>query len=243
MSLEKFERPIEYAEKTLIQNILTGIYAIGDRLPPERELAGQLGITRPTLREAIRHLEQEGWLLVRQGKPTLIRDFWREGGLSVLSRIVQFQGYVKPSFITNLLEFRLLVAPAYTRDAVHHNPEKLLTCLAGAPALDADVATYAAFDWTVQHALTVLSGNVIFPLILNGFISFYERIANVYFQPLEARQTSHTYYDALAQATAQSDADEAHALTQQVMEASIRHWLVASAEMGQIPMVNKELLR
>ncbi|MEM8534492.1 MAG: GntR family transcriptional regulator, partial [Chloroflexota bacterium] len=56
MDVDKRERPIDFAKKIIVQRILDGIFAIGERLPPERELASQLGITRPTLREAMRHL-------------------------------------------------------------------------------------------------------------------------------------------------------------------------------------------
>src|SRR5215216_5276456 len=110
-------RPMETAEHRLIARILDGTYPIGMRLPPERDLAAQLGVTRPTLREAIRHLEQEGWLRVHHGKPTMVQDFWREGGLGVLTRIISHQGVIHSDFITNLLELRLLIAPTYTRAA------------------------------------------------------------------------------------------------------------------------------
>ena len=113
MDTLRTERPIDYAEHALVERIISGVYAIGDRLPPERELATGLGVTRPTLREAMRRLEQEGWLLVKHGKPTLVRDFWREGGLTVLNRIIQHQGYIKTGFVTDLLEFRLLVAHVF----------------------------------------------------------------------------------------------------------------------------------
>jgi len=44
-----------------------GIYVPGDRLPPERELAPVLGVSRTTLREALRLLEGEGLVETRRG--------------------------------------------------------------------------------------------------------------------------------------------------------------------------------
>lgn len=44
-----------------------GEYAVGSRLPPERDLALQLGVSRPSVREALIALEVEGLVEVRMG--------------------------------------------------------------------------------------------------------------------------------------------------------------------------------
>lgn len=231
----KPERPIEYAEKQLVHHILNGKFIIGDRLPPERELSSQLGVTRQTLREAMRRLEQEGWLLVQHGKPTIVRDFWREGGLGVLGRIIRYQGYIKPAFITNLLEFRLLLAPTYTREAVIHNAPRLLTILEQRPEIGASAIVFGTYDWSLQRELTVLSTNVIYAVILNDFARFYEKTALIYFQRAEARAASYQYYVDLCSAAAAGDGDLAYRLTVNIMKLSVDHWRHASEGLTQIP--------
>ncbi|MGF1561567.1 MAG: FadR/GntR family transcriptional regulator [Geminicoccaceae bacterium] len=47
--------------------ILEGVLRPGDRLPPERELAQQFGVSRPSLREALNELETAGLLETRHG--------------------------------------------------------------------------------------------------------------------------------------------------------------------------------
>lgn len=47
--------------------ILRGDYAVGSRLPAERDLAAQLGVSRPSVREALIALEVEGLVEVRPG--------------------------------------------------------------------------------------------------------------------------------------------------------------------------------
>ena len=47
--------------------IVDGEFAVGSRLPSERELSVQLGVSRPSLREALIALEVEGYIEVRMG--------------------------------------------------------------------------------------------------------------------------------------------------------------------------------
>ncbi len=57
----------ETVERLLIV-IKLGLVPRGDRFPPERELAARLGISRLTLREAIRELSQAGYVESRRGR-------------------------------------------------------------------------------------------------------------------------------------------------------------------------------
>ncbi|GDY32931.1 FadR/GntR family transcriptional regulator [Gandjariella thermophila] len=50
------------------EQILTGRLRVGDRLPPERQLAAALGVSRPALREALRILEAQGALVAQVGR-------------------------------------------------------------------------------------------------------------------------------------------------------------------------------
>ena len=47
--------------------IEAGEFAVGQRLPAERDLAAQLAVSRPTVREALIAMEVEGWVEVRSG--------------------------------------------------------------------------------------------------------------------------------------------------------------------------------
>jgi DNA-binding FadR family transcriptional regulator len=59
-----FEETVE----RLLTVIKLGMVGPGERFPAERELAAQLGISRPTLREAIRELQQAGYVESRRGR-------------------------------------------------------------------------------------------------------------------------------------------------------------------------------
>lgn len=223
-------RPAAYAEQALVTAILDGTYTPGSLLPAERELAARLGITRPTLREALRRLECDGWVAVQQGKPTLVKDFWRDGGLNVLGALVRYNRQLPAGFVQNLLEVRLALAPAYTRAAVVQAPHTVAAQLSSHDQLADTPAAYAAFDWALHHALTIASGNPVFSLILNGFAGFYEDVARSYFQTDRARTTSRAFYADLLRFTVANDADGAENLTRQVMQESIRIWQAIAGE-------------
>jgi DNA-binding FadR family transcriptional regulator len=60
--------PLEETIERIADAIKTRLLSPGDRLPPERELAVQLGVSRSTLRVALRNLVAAGWLEVRRGR-------------------------------------------------------------------------------------------------------------------------------------------------------------------------------
>ena len=67
-------RAYEQAADQIASRIKEGIWQPGDRLPSERDLALQLGISRGSTREALRVLEAMGWLEIRPGDGTIVRD-------------------------------------------------------------------------------------------------------------------------------------------------------------------------
>ncbi|MBP7964445.1 MAG: GntR family transcriptional regulator [Caldilineaceae bacterium] len=74
------------AEEALAHLLETGGYRPGDQLPPEPTLARQLGVSRATLREALRSFDQQGSISRRQGVGTFVnpRRLYVESGLEVL---------------------------------------------------------------------------------------------------------------------------------------------------------------
>jgi len=58
-------------------------FPLGTKLPPERELADQLGTSRGVLREALRILETRGTVNVRYGVGTFVAEDWASGHLTM----------------------------------------------------------------------------------------------------------------------------------------------------------------
>ena len=76
MPLNKVQVPriSDAVASSLERRILEGSLKPGDRLPPERELATEFGVSRPSLREAIQKLASKGMVQSRQGGGTYITN-------------------------------------------------------------------------------------------------------------------------------------------------------------------------
>ncbi|HYG91270.1 MAG TPA: GntR family transcriptional regulator [Azospirillum sp.] len=70
---ERGETP-RYQEivRVLLDEIDAGVYAVGDRLPTEQELCARFTVSRHTVREALRRLQEMGYILRRQGSGSVL---------------------------------------------------------------------------------------------------------------------------------------------------------------------------
>lgn len=104
----------------------------GDKLPAERELAGQLGVGRNALREALRSLEIAG--IVRLAKGVKGGAFIREGDTGLMNQVVQDMLWLGSITLDELTEARLTIQDDVVRMACERaTPEDLA-------ALDANIA-------------------------------------------------------------------------------------------------------
>jgi len=219
------EKPNELTENRLLSAILDGEFPIGSSLPAERELAARLGVTRPTLREALQRLGRDGWLEIRHGKPTKVRDFWQDGNLGMLAAMAGHWQSLPADFVPNLLFIRYLLAPEYARLALANNPAEVLDALAGAEGLADTPEAFAAFDWALHKRLTQASGIAFFVYFINNVQGLYALAGTRYFEDPEARAHSRAFYAELRRCAEGRDAAAGFTLMQRVMFESRSFWL------------------
>jgi len=75
--------------------IVAGRLKPGDRLPPERDLARQIGVSRPSLRSGLRSLEAMGVIRARQGSGTFISDGPPRLGEGPLQFLAALHGFTR----------------------------------------------------------------------------------------------------------------------------------------------------
>ncbi|EPR42784.1 GntR domain protein [Desulfovibrio sp. X2] len=92
---------------TLQEMIDSGQLSVGDKLPPERTLAERLGVSRNSVREAIRALAEQGVLESRQGDGTYVRE--QDEAMLRASFEQAFAAQAKR--LEDVLQFRRMVEP------------------------------------------------------------------------------------------------------------------------------------
>lgn len=79
----------------------------GDKLPSERELAETLGVSRSSIRDAIRSLELMGMVEPRQGAGTIVREISSDSLANPLANALKR----KEELVSELLDFRIMLEP------------------------------------------------------------------------------------------------------------------------------------
>jgi GntR family transcriptional regulator, negative regulator for fad regulon and positive regulator of fabA len=216
-------RPAQFTRHRILVRILNGAYPPGTSLPNERSLAEELGVTRPTLRETLQRFAAEGWITIHQGKSTIVGDYWKKGGLSILGTLAQYGEYLPPDFIVHLLELRKVLMPAVARAAAIRSPGALLKFLEQFPRVPCEPEPTARYDWELQEVMALESGNRIYPLILNDFVTLFQALAPIYFTLPETMKASREYYAQLQEALP-AGPDAVEAVVYRTMVESIEFW-------------------
>ena len=118
----EFEKPIvresvaELVAHRLLEMVKAGILKSGDQLPPERELAVSLNVSRPSVREAIRGLSILGVVRTRQGGGAYISELDAESLLGP----IQFFLSLEDMNIRELYDARSLIESDVARRAAEH---------------------------------------------------------------------------------------------------------------------------
>ncbi len=93
----------------LLAAVLAGDYAPDEKLPTQRALAADLGVTMGSLREALKRLEQMGLVEARQGDAMRVRD-WRDyGGLDVIAHLAVKAGVLDFGLLEDFFDARGLM--------------------------------------------------------------------------------------------------------------------------------------
>lgn len=92
------------------QKIFSGEYQIGQQLPPERELAAELGVSRSLVNTGILELASQGFVRIIPRQGSVVADYKRNGNLQVLSALMSAEDFrFDHQLFSNLVELRILI--------------------------------------------------------------------------------------------------------------------------------------
>ena len=169
------ERLHEQIADKIQELIVTRELQPGDRLPPERELAKTLGVSRPTVREALRLLQHWGLVTMKPGSGTYVIKM----GAAPIVRSVERFFSVTDCSSEDLIQIRALLEPeAAALAAVNKTPEDIKalkqTVEAMAQALQSrDREQLISADMEFHLAMVNASGNKLLAVM---FASIYHLI-------------------------------------------------------------------
>ncbi|MDH6128891.1 GntR family transcriptional regulator [Kitasatospora sp. GP82] len=154
----------EETVQRLMEAIKLGVFEHGDRLPAERELATRLNISRETLREAIRSLQQAGCVESRRGRygGTFVTYRQPPPDLGELRRAVRHMGAELEDALTYRMVLetgaaeqaaRRALAAALTADQREHLRERLSDLEQATPG------AYRQLDSRFHLAIAELTGS------------------------------------------------------------------------------------
>ncbi len=161
----EFEKPIvresvaEMVARRILEMVTARALKPGDQLPPERELAESLNVSRPSVREAIRGLSILGVVKSRQGGGAYITKL---DGDALLGPI-QFFLALEDVNIRELYDARSLIESDVARRAAENidaeTLAKLETILAEQKLILNDARAFRLSDFTFHEAIWIGSGN------------------------------------------------------------------------------------
>jgi GntR family transcriptional repressor for pyruvate dehydrogenase complex len=196
--------------------IRTGRFVAGQKLPPERELARQLGVSRTTVREALRVLQGEGLVETRRGRsggpvvlgdaisPAAMRRMVRDR-LAEIDDIYDFRGVVEAATARLAAQRRTEREAAHLRETV-----EVMTALAEADRVgddDAQVSRFFAADHDLHLSIAQAARN---PMLRKAV----EDVRAAMFMPVGAiftrlHPSANTLHDEIVQGIQRRDPDAA----------------------------------
>jgi GntR family transcriptional repressor for pyruvate dehydrogenase complex len=203
--------------------ILSGKLKIGQKLPSERELALQLGVSRPVVHEGLVELASRGLVSLKPRFGAIVNDYRKEGSITMLSSLIQYQkGNLEPELLNSLLQMRLLMEPEFARFAAINRTEdqvrEFIEILQKEESADYNnIQNITDLDFEFHLLVAVASGNAVFPLLLNSFRQVYTNISGQFFKDSQVISTVHKHHRDMVRALEAQDAKKAVSIMKTIL--------------------------
>lgn len=177
MEFSKLSAPTlkELFVRELESMILSGRLPVGTQLPPERDLAVSMQVSRAVVNAGIAELARKGFVVVRPRIGNFVADYRRDGTFETFLSIVSYNGgNLRQEEIRSILELRIALDTLAVELCAARITDSELTRLRDSTehisrAQSPEEAVRYAFAF--QHQLALYSGNALLPVIFTSFKS------------------------------------------------------------------------
>jgi len=198
--------------------IVSGQLAPGTRLPPEREFAEQLGVSRPVVREAVHQLVAKGLLESKHGSGTTVRQVTREALVEPLGWIAQAHGVTLDDLhsVRSILEIE--IAKLAAAQASHAEIARLRAIVGHMENCKDDVACFVGYDADFHQALSETTHNPLLAVLLDSVRDLMQEVRlQVHRHPI-VYETVVPDHEAIVVAIAARDTEAAAAAMQRHLD-------------------------
>jgi len=199
--------------------ILNGALTPGDKLPTERILAQDYGVSRTVVREAVKTLQQDGLVEVKAGLGTFIVDETDRAfsqSLSLLMSVNLSDKLLDVVEIREILEVRM-AALAATR-ARSGDIDRMKTAVAVMDNSLDDVSEFIKQDHAFHLALAEATQNAVMPLLISSIVDLLQKLRSRTALVDGSLERGQIHHKRILRAINRGDADAA----QKAMEAHLR---------------------
>ncbi|HEY9161660.1 MAG TPA: FadR/GntR family transcriptional regulator [Desulfomonilia bacterium] len=204
--------------------ILSGRLSMGQKLPSERELALQLGVSRPVVHEGLVDLATKGLVSMKPRAGAVVNDFRREGSITLLNSLLNYhQGRISPEILEGMMEMRKLIEMETARlAAVYRTDEQLSELIEHvrneSRIMPSDIDALTEADFRFHHLIALASSNVIYPLFLNSLKEVYTNLSGVFFGGGSVAEVVFDLHARMLKAIGKKDADAAVKVMKRILD-------------------------
>ena len=162
---------VENITELLRGKILSGELQPGDRLPAERDIAEQMGVSRSSLHQAVLQLESEGFLKIEPRRGTVVADYRKYPTPQSLSALFNYGSVeLDEPLFKDMMDFRLWVETECARRActnIYASTMREMWDIAN--RLESENVELPKLIYRYHYLLTQASGNSIFSMLFRAF--------------------------------------------------------------------------
>jgi len=210
--------------------IISGEISSGETLLSERELAAQMGISRPVVHEGLLELASKGFVTIKPRSGTVVNDLRKGGSLSLLISLSNYHGdIIAPHIQKSILDMRLLFevenAKLAAKNITNSQLEEFENFIKIENSIDrTQILEVSILDFSIHHLLAESSGNFLYPLLMNSFKEVYLHLLKKFYAEIEVCSSVFEFHAELYKTIKNHDEKKSENIMRAMLEHGAKHF-------------------